>query len=172
MWQQRQSMSIWCWFEDGRPWRNSLPCPCLSILTPTARPAAISRFFVLSVQTERPIKSVIYLEPAVIWPGTHNCSSSSLSETMQNLLSWSEHGTVNCEVVCSIPAKTQNRELKSTWIWATKTLKQGYQIAFTSNKSNHQSMESYSVRVQVWQVFRYEVHCQHVGNIVGPSLLE
>ena len=39
---------------------------------------------------------------------------------MYNHLSWLEGGTVNPEVVGSIPAKTQkNWELKSTWIWAT-----------------------------------------------------
>ena len=29
MWQQleRQSVSVWCWFQGGDRWQNSLPCP-------------------------------------------------------------------------------------------------------------------------------------------------
>ena len=38
---------------------------------------------------------------------------------------------------------SKKRELKSTWIWATSTLKQGYWITFESKKSNHQSIYSY-----------------------------
>ena len=54
----------------------------------------------------------------------------------------------------------KNWELKSTWIWGTSTLKQGYYITVSSNKSNHHSMfiEPRAKKIRKEASSRPEIH--------------